>query len=412
MAGIANFIADRIAMNRQRSFSRFIIRLSVAATIISVAVMILTVSLANGFQNAITDKIFNFWGHIRIQEKQPGKTIIAEEWPIDKNDTVEKLVLQQTNVKSIAPFATRYALLKSKEGMEGLMVKGLDKNYDFNRLAPFLKKGNSINFPDSSFSRQIWVSTYTADRMQLNVGDSLLLYFIHPNEQPRPKKISIAGLYKTGIEEYDHLFAIADIRLIQQLNNWNPNQIGGYEVFLKDPANIDDNASSLFNEDQFPGNLDAVSIKQVMPQIFDWLQMLDLNRYVLLGFMIIVALINLITALLILVLERVRMIGVLKSLGATDWTVQKIFLHQSLIIMGIGISIGTALAVSILWIQEKTGFIKLNEDAYFLDKAAVKIVGWQVLAIDLGTLAICLLVLLIPSWLVRKIQPAKAIQFR
>jgi lipoprotein-releasing system permease protein len=412
MESTSTFIANRLAFNRQKSFSRFIIRLSIAATIISVAVMIVSISLANGFQEAVSQKIFSFWGHVRIQEKQPDKAIIAEEWPIFQNDTVERAINTHPNVSSISPFATKYALLKSNQEMEGLMVKGLGKNYPFNQWKTFLKQGQLINFPDSGFSRQIIISSYTASRMKLAVGDSLVLYFIQKTELPKPRKVLIGGIYKTGIEDYDKLFAIADIRLIQQLNGWSANQIGGYEIFLKNPNLIDSTSNQLYQMETFPESWDALSIKQASPQIFDWLNMQNTTRNILIAFMAIVAAINLITALLILVLERTRMIGILKSIGANNWTVQSIFLRYSIIITSIGIGLGTLLGLGLLWLQEKTGFIKLNEEAYFLDKAAVKIVWSQIIIIDLGTLAMCTIILLIPSLLVRKISPSRAIQFK
>lgn len=409
---VAGFIANRIAFNQQKTFSRFIIRLSVAATIISVAVMIITLALANGFQEAVSQKVFSFWGHIRIQEKQPGKAIISEETPIYKNDSLINSILQNPEVKSIHPFATRYAILKTTDDIEGVLVKGFDNSYDFDNLQQFVKQGRAIRFNDTAFSREILVSDYTASRMKLHVNDTIIIYFIMPGENPRPRKITITGIYKTGIEEYDRLFAIGDIKLIQQLNNWQPDEVGGYEIFLHDYRKIDTTANNLYNMDAFPGTWDAISVKKVSPNIFDWLSMQDVTRNVLIIIMVIVAAINLITCLMILVLERVRMIGILKSLGATDWTVQKIFLRHSMIITITGILIGASLALGILWLQQETGFIKLKEEAYYLSTAAVKIVWWQVTAICAGTLIICFLIMMIPSLLVRKIQPVKAIQFR
>jgi lipoprotein-releasing system permease protein len=188
--------------------------------------------------------------------------------------------------------------------------------------------------------------------------------------------------------------------------------VGGYEIFLKDYHQIDAVAKEIYDMDDFPITWNTVSIRNVSPNIFDWLNMQDVTRNVLIGFMIIVAVINLITCLIILVLERIRMVGVLKSLGATDWTIQKIFIRHAALITISGILTGTAVALALLWLQEATGFIKLKEEAYYMSTAAVKIVWWQVGAIGLGTLIICFLVLMIPSVLVRKIQPVKAIQFR
>ena len=424
---VAGFIANRIAFNQskgpggQKSFSRFIIRLSIVATVISVAVMIVTLSLANGFQQTVSQKVFSFWGHIRVQERQPDKSIIAEETPIIKNDTLALNISKDPQVESIHPFATKYAILKTKEEIEGVMVKGFDRTYNPKHLQQYIKQGRFIQFNDSTYSREIMISAYTAEQLKLKVNDKILIYFIRPDKNEpgeqgmpnvRPDKLTVAGIYKTGIEEYDKTFAIGDIKLIQRLNDWQADEIGGYEIFLKDYKKIDESVKSIYEMDNFPVTWNTISVKNISPNIFDWLNMQDVTRNVLIGFMIIVAVINLITCLIILVLERIRMIGILKSLGATDWTVQKIFLRHSVLITITGIVIGAAVALGLLWLQQATGFIKLKEEAYYMSTAAVKIVWWQVAAICLGTLFVCFLVLTIPTLLVKKIQPVKAIQFR
>ncbi|HVT85355.1 MAG TPA: FtsX-like permease family protein, partial [Chitinophagaceae bacterium] len=409
---VASFIANRIAFNQQRSFSRFIIRLSIVATVISVMVMIVTLALANGFQEKVAQKIFSFWGNVRIQEKQPDKAVIAEETPITKNDSLVMAIKKNPEVLSIHPFATKYAILKTKDEIEGVLLKGLDSTYDYSHLKEFMQEGRFIQFNDSTYSREILISSYTASQLKVTANDRILIYFIRPDGTLRPDKLTIAGIYKTGIEEYDKVFAIGDIKLIQRLNDWNSTDIGGYEIFLKDYHQIDKVADEIYSMDKFPATWDTKSVRDISPNIFDWLKMQDTTRNVLIGFMIIVAVINLITCLIILVLERIRMIGILKSLGATDWTVQKIFLRHSIIITITGILIGTALALGLLYLQEATGFIKLKEEAYYLNTAAVKIVWWQVGAICIGTLIICFLVLMIPTYLVKRIQPVKAIQFR
>lgn len=409
---VASFIANRVAFNRQKSFSRFIIRISIVATIISVAVMIVTLAFTNGFQETVSQKVFSFWGHIRVQSKQPLKASIAEEEQIEKNDTVVQLIEQNKNVVSIHPFATKYAILKTKEEMEGVLIKGLDSSYDFNHLKKFLIQGRWLHFIDSSYSREIIISSYTANELKLKLNDKLVIYFIKPDKTLRPDKLTIVGIYKTGIEDYDKTFAIGDLKLIQRLNEWKPNEIGGYEIFLKDYHQMDKVSDELYYLDKFPSTWDTRTIKDIYPNIFDWLDMQDITRNVLIGFMIIVAVINLITCLIILVLERIRMVGVLKAVGARNWTVQKIFLQHSTLITVVGIIIGTAVGIGICWLQQATGFIKLNEQAYYMSEAAVKIVWWQIILICAGTLAICFLVLMIPSFIVRRVKPVKAIQFR
>jgi lipoprotein-releasing system permease protein len=416
--GVASFIANRIAFSRskgtgkQRSFSRFIIRLSTAATVISVAVMIITLSFANGFQEQVSLKVFSFWGHIRIQEKQPFKALIAEETPIIKNDTLIDAIRQNPEVEQIHPFATKYAILKTKEDIEGVLLKGFDSTYNFNYLHKFLIEGKSIHFNDSTYSRDIIISKYTANQLKLKLNDRILIYFIRPDGSLRPDRLTVCGIYKTGIEDYDKTFAIGDLKLIQRLNDWYSDEIGGYEIFLRNYKRIDQMTDTIYNMASFPPTWDTQSVRDISPNIFDWLGMQDTTRNVLIICMLFVAITNLATCLLIFVLERIRMIGVLKSIGATDWTVQTIFIRHALIVTITGIVAGTLLALGVLYLQEKTGFIKLDEEAYYLSQAAVKIVWWQIGAIAAGTLVVSLLVLMIPSILVRRIQPVKAIQFR
>lgn len=410
---VASFIAGRVAFNSQKSFSRFIIRLSIAATTISVAVMIVTLSFVNGFQETVSNKVFSFWGHIRVQYKQPVKASISEEIPIRHNDTIVNLLKKYPGVKSIHPFATRYSILKHENEIEGVLFKGLDATYNFDHLKPFMKAGRWIHFTrDSSYSREIIISEYTANQLNLKLNDRPFIYFVRPDGKVGPDRLTIVGIYKTGIEEYDKLFAIGDIGLIRRLNFWKPDEVGGYEIFINDYRKMIPMSIDMYSLAEFPPLWDTRGIKEIYPNIFDWLNMQDTTRNVLIVFMAGVAIINLITCLIILVLERIRMIGVLKSLGAADWTIQKIFLIHSSIITVSGIVFGTALGLGLLWLQQSTGFIRLQEDAYYINTAAVKIVWWQIALVCAGTLIVCFLVLMIPSFIVRKVQPVKAIHFR
>lgn len=411
--GVAAFIANRIAFNQQKSFSRFIIRLSVAATVISVAVMLITLAFTNGFQETVSNKVFSFWGHIRVQYKQPDRPAISEEIAIEKDETAVSAIKKDPQVKSIHAFATRYAILKTKEEMEGLLLKGLDPGYEVSHLQPFMKEGRWLNFDDTSYSKDIIISAYTANQLKLRLNDKIRVFFMQASgEKPRVRDLFICGIYKTGIEDYDKTFGIADLRLIQKMSSWEQNQIGGYEIFLNDYKKMQETSIELFAMPEFPQTWDTRPIRDIYPNIFDWLNMQNVTRNVLIGFMTLVAVINLITCLIILVLERIRMVGVLKAVGASDWTVQKIFLRHSLFITITGIIAGALLGLGILYLQQQTGFIRLKEEAYYMNEAAVKIVWWQVALVCAGTFLVCLLVLMIPSYIVRRVQPVKAIQFR
>ena len=408
---LSSFIARRIAFNQQKSFSRFIIRLSVAATVISVAVMIITLSFVNGIEETVSNKVFSFWGHIRVQYRQPMKTSIAEEVPIEKNDTVAAAVAALPEVESVHAFATKYAILKTSEEMEGVLLKGFEDAAGFKQITPFLKQGRWVRYNDSSYAREIVISDFTARQLQLKLNDRILLYFVRPDGSLRPDKLDIVGIFKTGIEEYDKNFAMGDIRLIRRLNNWQENQIGGYEVFLKDYQTMDAVSYRIYEEGGFPDLWETKTVREIYPNIFDWLGIIRNNGHVLITIMVIIAAINFITCLIILVLERVRMIGTMKALGASDWTVQKIFLHHSILITITGIVLGVAVAAALLWLQQKTGFVHLDEDAYYMDTAIVKVSWSQMLMVIGGTLLLSVVVLLIPSLLVKKIQPIKAMRF-
>jgi len=410
--GLSYHIAKRIAFNKQQSFSRFIIRLSVAATAVSITAMIITLAFVNGFQEKVADKIFGFWGHIRVQKYETGKSLISEELPLTKNTAVENSIATTPGVVSYQSFATKSAVLESQNDIEGVLIKGIEKNENHSALKQFLVAGRWIQFTDSLYSKETLVSDAVAKQLQIKINDTIKVHFVATNSdaQKTYRKLVVVGFYHTGIDEYDKLFMIADINLIRRINNWEPNQIGGYEVFMNQYQNLDAISSALSNE--LPSEWMSKSIKEVYPNIFDWLDIQDVNRNVVFIVMGIVALINLMTCLLILMLERTNMIGLLKSMGATNWTIQKIFIVYASFITLAGVGFGLVIGLGICFLQQATGFITLDEASYYISVAPVKIIGWQVAAVCAGTTIVCFVSLFLPTLLIPKISPVKAIEFK
>jgi lipoprotein-releasing system permease protein len=410
--GLSYHIAKRIAFNKQQSFSRFIIRLSVVATAVSITAMIITLAFVNGFQEKVADKIFGFWGHIRVQKYETGKSLISEELPLTKNTAVENSIATAPGVVAYQSFATKSAVLESQNDIEGVLIKGIEKNEKHTALKQFLVAGRWIQFTDSLYSKETLVSDAVAKQLQIKINDTIKVHFVATNSdaQKTYRKLVVVGFYHTGIDEYDKLFMIADINLIRRINNWEPNQIGGYEVFIDQYQNIDAVSSTLSNA--LPSEWMSKSIKEVYPNIFDWLDIQDVNRNVVFIVMGIVALINLITCLLILMLERTNMIGLLKSMGATGWTIQKIFIVYASFITLAGVGFGLVIGLGICFLQQATGFITLDEASYYISVAPVKIIGWQVAAVCAGTSLVCFVSLFLPTLLIPKISPVKAIEFK
>ena len=374
--------------------------------------MIITLAFVNGFQEKVADKIFGFWGHIRVQKYEAGKSLVSEELPLIRNKEVEKNISTTPSIISYNSFATKSAVLESQTGIEGVLIKGIEKNENHTALKQFLVAGRWIQYTDSLYSKETIISDAVAKGLQIKINDTIKVHFVSTNAdaQKTYRKLVVVGLYHTGIDEYDKLFMIADINLIRRINNWEPNQIGGYEVFIDQYQKIDAVSSNLSNA--LPSEWMSKSIKEVYPNIFDWLDIQDVNRNVVFIVMGIVALINLITCLLILMLERTNMIGLLKSMGATNWTIQRIFIVYASFITLAGVGFGLVIGLGICFLQQATGFITLDEASYYISVAPVKIIGWQVAAVCAGTSLVCFVSLFLPTLLIPKISPVKAIEFK
>ena len=256
--------------------------------------MIIAMSFVNGFQQVISNKVFSFWGHIRVQQDLENKVSIAEEYPIALNDTVERNLKKISEIKSVERYATKSAILKYKNEIESVLLKGVDSTFDFSRMNALLKQGRWMNTKDSGYSKEVVLSAYTANQLNLSINDSVEVIFIDGSGigNARRRRLQITGIYKTAIEEYDKAFGICDINLIRRLNNWQPNQIGGYEIFLNDYKKTDAVNKIIYDVTVLPQSWYSKTIKEIYPNIFDWLDLQERNKNVLLVILLVIAVVN------------------------------------------------------------------------------------------------------------------------
>lgn len=428
------FIARKVAAGGKKSFTRLIIRIAIIAVALSLTVMIVATALITGFKKEITNKIFGFWGHVHIQDTNVNRSY--EAIPIDKNQTfypsldtvgqidyVEDMSIfgrtvedhPQTKttkggVRHIQVFANKPGIIKTKNEFEGIILKGIGTDFDWEFLKNTIQEGEILELNDSISTREILVSQNTANRLKLKVGQKFIVHFVTEKGTQIKKPFTVKGIYKTGLDEYDRSFALVDIQVIQDILGWTPNQVGGFEVFIDDINDLDVITEYIYIE-KLPNHLYAQTIKNKSPGIFEWLELQNINEQVILILMVIVAIINMVTALMILILERTNMIGMLKALGSSNWSVRKIFLYYAGFILAAGIFWGDVIGIGLCLLQKHFEIITLPEADYYLSVAPIDINLWTVLLLNIGTLVVTLIFLIIPSYLVTRISPVKAIRF-
>ena len=403
------FISRRIAFNKRKTFSKLIIRIAIVAIALSMTVMIIATAMVKGFQNEISEKVYGFWGHIQVSNFD--RNFSYENSPIDKNQDFYPWIDTIEGIRHIQQFATKPGIIEVEDRIDGIILKGIAEDFDWTFLEKHIVEGHKLEFPEDTVSFDIIISQTTAERLKLKVNDPIIINFVNPETfRIRARKLNITGIYNTGLEEYDKLIALVDIRQIQKLNNWDSTQIGGFEIFVDDLDRLEELDNKVYMA--IGQNLNSVTIKQMKPNIFDWLELQTINEQVILVLMIIVAIINMITALLILILERTNMIGILKSLGANNWLIREIFLFNALYIIITGLIWGNFIGLGLAYLQERFGIITLSEKTYYVSVAPVSIEWFTIVLLNLGTLFITLLALLIPSYLISRISPIKAIRFK
>lgn len=404
---LSSFIAKRITFQSKRTFSKLSVRIAILGIMLGLSVMILSIAIVKGFKGEIREKVRGFSGDIIVVKYD--LNFSYEHSPFTVKAKTLQTIKSYPEVANLQPFATKPGIINTGEEVEGVVLKGVDKTYQWDYFKSILVSGKVIDFSDSLQSqRQIMISQFTADRLKKKVGDDFLMYFV---QQPlRKRKFEIVGIYNLGVEDVDKMYVIGDIELIKKLNKWNEHQVGGYEVRLRDFDSIDKTAEKIYNNIDM--DLKSYSITEYYTTIFQWLSLLDVNTQVLLVLMLVVAAINMISALLIIILERTNMIGILKALGSTNWEIQKIFLNNAAHLIGFGLLLGNILGIGFCVLQYYTHFFTLNQQSYYINFVPIEISILDVALLNIGTLVICLIVLIIPSMLVTKITPVKAIAFK
>lgn len=397
-------------MSKQKgAFAAFIIRLAITATALCVAIMIATLAILSGFRYAVSEKVFAFMGHVRVQPfNETGTSSIGLDPPIAVDTNLLQSLRALSGVSAAYPYAVTPVILQAKGQLEGINLKGVDSNYRFG--TGITSTGRMVNYADSQYAHDIVLSRSTANRLNLTTGDTVQINFIAGNT-PRIRRLRVCGLYHSGMDDMDKLFAVCDLRLLQRLNNWGADSINGYQVDLADAA-MADSVASLIHYNLIDPPLYAQTTASIYSFIFDWLQLLGSNSIILIIIMAIVAIIHLAAALLILIIDRAVMIGLLQALGMPFHKTRNIFLYIAAIIGGTGILAGNILALGLCYVQQRFGLVKLPEDSYFMQYVPVRIVWWQLAVTDAVTLIVCVLCMWLPTLYIRRVQPAKVLQFK
>ncbi|ANO49249.1 ABC transporter permease [Flavobacterium columnare] len=411
------FIADRLIRTKERksNISAPIIKIAIAAIAIGLIMMIVSVATGVGLQNKIRQKVSAFNGHIVISNFDDNQSQVSVD-PVSTNQDFYPKFNSVEGIKHIQAVASKAGIVRTEQSFEGIVFKGVGKEYDWENIKEYLVEGKLPNVK-SKLNNEIIISEYLANRLLLKVGDKCNTFFMKEKEGKLPnlRAFKIVGIYNSGFQEFDAVYVLGDIRHIQRINKWKNTQVGAFEVFLNNFDQIQEKGVEVYNntinkEDPTKA-LDTQTIAQKYYYIFEWLKLFDFNIVVILIIMIIVATINMIVALLVLILERTQMIGILKSVGADNWTIRKIFLYNAVHLIIQGLLWGNIIGVGLLFIQQKFGIVKLNPENYYVTTAPVDINWVDIISLNIGTILICLIVMLIPSYVVTKISPVKAIKF-
>ncbi len=406
------FLAKRIIGNKsyKSSVSAPIIKIGIAAIAISTIVMLIAIATGIGLEHKIRDKAVAFNGHITISNFDSNESE-GSQVPVSKNQDFYPEFKSVEGVSHVQAVANKFGIIRTNTDFEGLFLKGVGTDYDWRYFKEFLIEGRLPKYTQK-YSNEVLISKYLADRLGFVIGDSFQMYFMKsdPSKPPSIMKYAVVGIFNSGFEELDKTYVIGDINHVQRLNRWTKDQIGNFEVFITNYNDLERLGKEVYA--QTPSTLDAMTVKQKYATIFEWIPIFTTNIYGIIGIMILVGAINMITALLVLILERTQMIGILKALGSSNWSIRKLFLYNASYLIACGLFWGNLIGIGILLLQKQFEFLKLDPSVYYVTVAPVYLDWTYVVLLNLMTFVLCLLMLLIPSFLISKIVPVKAMQFQ
>src|SRR5690554_3086330 len=406
------FIAKRLTSEKKEkvSLSSPILTIAVIAIALGIIMMLVSIATGIGLREKIREKISAFNGHIIISNFDNNQSEVSLT-PIDKNQDFYPNFSSVSDINHIQAVITKAGVIRTELTFEGIIFKGVGTDYNFKNLEEYLVEGRVPNVTEERENAEVLISEYLAKRMEFKLGDKFTTHFLkdNPNERPNLRHFEIVGIYNSGFQDFDTSFVIGDIRHLQRMNRWEADQIGHFEVFIDDFDQIVKKGNEIHL--QTPSMLDTQTIVDKYYSIFDWLKITDSNIYLIIVLMLLVGIINIAVALLVMILERTQMIGILKAMGADNWTVRKIFLYNAFYLITRGILWGNIIGIGMLLIQKYFGVITLNPKNYYVNVAPVYLNWDYILALNIGTVIVCLTVLLIPSYIITKISPVKAIRF-
>lgn len=408
------FIARRIYFSKEveRKVTPPAVRIAMIGIALGLAVMILSVAIVIGFKKEVRNKVIGFGSHIQITNFDSNASY--ESSPIAVSDSLMQELRSFPGIRHVEAFATKPGILKTETDFQGIVLKGIDQDYDWTFFRKNLKEGDIITFQDKKSSTDVLISSYLANLLGLKLGDSFLTYFVQ--EDVRARKFHITGIYETGFLDYDKLFVIADIRQIRRLNGWDKDQVSGLELLVNDYDRLDQTTEDLYfalseRNDRLDNTFYTRSIKELNPMIFNWLDVLDINVVIILVLMMSVAGFTMISGLLIIILERTNMIGILKALGQNNTSIRKIFLYVSFFLIGKGMIWGNVIGISLCLLQHHFQIVSLDPSVYYLDAVPIDLNIVSLLLLNAGALAAAMFMMLAPSYLVARIDPARSIRF-